>query len=747
MDPEHASARLLRVHALMQLGRLSEALDELDILISRGVKHVEALQLKADIFVRLSRLDEGIELYRAALNAAPKDPLVSYKLSQALLLKGDIEGFHRYFDKRRELTTFIDKNKDYPFHDWNGELSIEGRLLVWSEHGLCLGQTIMHLGFLRSLTALGLSVVVQVTPTLVNICRRSFPDCTIVTNEDKLPSGISHHIPVASMSRWFKSDLASFSAMQPYLVPDVQLVAAHRDRLQHAANGQLLVGVCWTDCSDGDVELVRLDQLLAAVAAPGVALVNLQGASSPPSAVAEAGAEKRLMDSGIDHEDVDQIAAIVAAMNMVVSVDHPTVHIAGAIGTPTYVLLPPVPAAHWLADGERAIWYPATKLLRQKPLDRSWETVLINLEHAVRDFVNSNEPGSWLAGTSIPALQAASAARGTMLRREISEAVRASLVQGEGAFDPALEQSGGSQLQNLEDLPIAVDPADIEAAMSPFLDSEADDRRWNEWHGKIWRHTVDRLVSGREANRDRSLVERDYSVWGTMGYDRYRLDRNDLQGTPWSWRGRRLALDGAAAARLRTVLFSAVLRELRPRRVLEVGSGNGINLLSLAGAFPETEFTGLELTPEGVQQARMAQSNSAIAEIIHTYSPADVVDRRAIERIHFLQGDASTMPFEDDSFDLVMTVLAVEQMESIRSAALSEISRVTCRHVLMLEPFRDMNERGLKRLYVQSRGYFRGSIGELRGFGLEPLWATADFPQETFLGTALVLAARSPEAR
>jgi hypothetical protein len=60
----------------------------------------------------------------------------------------------------------------------------------------------------------------------------------------------------------------------------------------------------------------------------------------------------------------------------------------------------------------------------------------------------------------------------------------------------------------------------------------------------------------------------------------------------------------------------------------------------------------------------------------------------------------------------------------------------------MLEPFRDVNEGGLGRLYVQSRGYFRGSIGELSDFDLDPLWATADFPQEAFLGTALVLASK-----
>lgn len=301
--------------------------------------------------------------------------------------------------------------------------------------------------------------------------------------------------------------------------------------------------------------------------------------------------------------------------------------------------------------------------------------------------------------------------------------------------------SAPMQLDSLEKLPIAIDPAEIDAAMRPFFVSEGDDRRWNQLHAILWRGTLDRLIAGREAYRDRTLIETEYAVWATMGYERYRMGRKDLKGMPWSWRGRRLFLDGAAAARVRTVLLSAVLDQLKPRRVLEVGSGHGINLLSLAGAFPEIEFTGLELTPEGVEQARRAQSDSAIANIIHDFSPLDNVEPSAIERIRFVQGDASAMPFEAGSFDLVVTVLAVEQMESIRAAALSEISRVSSGHVLMLEPFRDVNERGLRRLYVQSRGYFRGSIGELRNFGLEPLWATADFPQEAFLGTAFVLSA------
>lgn len=294
-------------------------------------------------------------------------------------------------------------------------------------------------------------------------------------------------------------------------------------------------------------------------------------------------------------------------------------------------------------------------------------------------------------------------------------------------------------LQPLSNLPVAVDPAAIDSAMQPFLVSEGDELRWRK---EVWRRqvsTLARLVTGRES-RDRQEIEREYRDAWSAGYRRYRVDRTDLKGKPWAWRGRHLLLDPAAATRLRTLLFAAVIGQLKPKTVLEVGSGNGINLLSLAGAFPGTRFTGLELTREGVEQARRAQADSGTVGIVQAYTPLEVRDPSAIERIEFVQGDASAMPFEDGSFDLVMTVLAVEQMESIRAAALSEIARVARGHVLMLEPFRDMNASGFRRLYVKSRNYFRGSIAELRGFGLTPLWATDDYPQEAFLGTALVLA-------
>jgi ubiquinone/menaquinone biosynthesis C-methylase UbiE len=125
------------------------------------------------------------------------------------------------------------------------------------------------------------------------------------------------------------------------------------------------------------------------------------------------------------------------------------------------------------------------------------------------------------------------------------------------------------------------------------------------------------------------------------------------------------------------------------------------------------------------------------------YAPLRLVDPTAFRRIRFLQGNAICLPFGDRSIDLVFTVLAVEQMERVRHRALQEIARVARRHVLMIEPFRDVNDSGWPRRNVIRRNYFRGRIANLSGYGFQPLLAIRDFPQEVFLKVCAVLAERA----
>ena len=294
-------------------------------------------------------------------------------------------------------------------------------------------------------------------------------------------------------------------------------------------------------------------------------------------------------------------------------------------------------------------------------------------------------------------------------------------------------------LTPLEQLPLMIDHQAIERAYLPFLvDGEAGDRAWRSDYARRRRRALRRMI--RRALGLGSLrkpLGRDARTSGPGGYD---VAAGPQRLAAWRWNERKLALDGMAAARLRAPLLAAVIDRLQPKRVLEVGCGNGINLFSLAGHFPDVAFTGIDLPAHGIDVARKLQGGAEMPPQLADYILLDLADPKAFKRIEFVTGSAVDLPFGDDEFDLVFTVLTVEQLERVRDQALAGIARVASGHVLMLEPFRDANRSGLRRLYALSRNYFRGSIADLARFNLEPVWATDDFPQEAFLGSPLVLA-------
>jgi SAM-dependent methyltransferase len=171
-----------------------------------------------------------------------------------------------------------------------------------------------------------------------------------------------------------------------------------------------------------------------------------------------------------------------------------------------------------------------------------------------------------------------------------------------------------------------------------------------------------------------------------------------------------------------------------------VGAGNGINLLVLACRFPEIRFAGVELTEGGVAVARHAQASATLPDVLQRFSPEPLVDLQAHRRVEFRQGTAAALPFAAGAFDLVYSCLALERMEQVRGPALAEMARVTARHAVLLEPFVDCNDTGLRRAYRLARDHFGGAVRDLPSYGLEPLVVTDDLPGEIWLQPCLVIA-------
>ena len=295
--------------------------------------------------------------------------------------------------------------------------------------------------------------------------------------------------------------------------------------------------------------------------------------------------------------------------------------------------------------------------------------------------------------------------------------------------------------------PLAIDDAGLWRFFEPFTRPGADGGPWGREGSrrkrKLLKNYLGRRLFGTftgDARSERVILDEYEKSWSGTEYDRYSLDRfpkNDF--IPWVWRDRRFFASDVGGTRFRQLMLIRAIELTKPGSVLEIGCGNGINLILLACRFPEIAFTGLELTEAGQRAAQGFQERYAtLPDFLCDFAPGPLPDPAGFKRIRFERGSAAELPFADGSFDFVQTVLALEQMEQIREKALAGMARVTRGHSFNIEPFRDVNT-GWSRLYVERRNYFRGSIDELGDYGLVPQWAAADFPQELFLRAAAVL--------
>lgn len=208
------------------------------------------------------------------------------------------------------------------------------------------------------------------------------------------------------------------------------------------------------------------------------------------------------------------------------------------------------------------------------------------------------------------------------------------------------------------------------------------------------------------------------------------------------WGDRRYFAYGIWIKRVHLLFLMRLIEKLKPTNILEVGSGMGLNLCILAARFPNTKFTGIELTAAGDEVARAFRAMPTLPEQFRQFSPLLIVDEEAHQRIELHQGSAAQLPFKKGSFDLVYSIQALEQMESIRDQVLEQMANVCSGHVAMFEPFTEWNKDPMRHALISSRRYFAASFTDLRRYGFEPVFTFGDMPTKLAYGVGLVVARR-----
>ncbi|MGD9850327.1 MAG: class I SAM-dependent methyltransferase [Nitrospirales bacterium] len=269
----------------------------------------------------------------------------------------------------------------------------------------------------------------------------------------------------------------------------------------------------------------------------------------------------------------------------------------------------------------------------------------------------------------------------------------------------------------------------------------------NRWKKRRWqRRLLGWLPNARSlppmfrgARNQEYVIESYSTTWETQGWPNPQEPLQPKETSLVAWGEEILKVRRGGLSRVHLYYMADVINALQPRSILEVGCGNGLNLFVLASKFPDIPMQGVELTEKGVATAKSVQQGKTFPEALVKFCPWEVKNLEAWRKIDFRQGDARALPFGDSSFDLVFTRLALEQMETLRDEAVSEIKRVAKTHVMFLEPFAEFNRDDLRRNYVGAKDYFSLPHEQLQKFGIQVIMTYKDFPQKLTLGAGLVL--------
>lgn len=356
--------------ALHDLGRTDEAVDAWE----------EALRLDARSAIAHKNLgthrfnggdtDAARRHFETLLALDPVSAEAQEKLATALLRGGDFERGWEAWEWRFASPSFVEKNPPAyaPYAKWAGADLAGKTVLVSAEQGV--GDEVLFSGQFAELARRGARCVIECDARLAPLFRRSFEGALVVARGE-IPDDLAIDLRIAAGSLPRLLNWRPPSAPPaPWLIPDTNAVHRWRDALDDGGR-PLTIGISWRGGGDARAQRARsiaLSHWRALVDLPGVRVINLQyGEHDEEIAAFNAGGDAPLECLlGVDPlRDLDELSAVIAALDLVITVDNTTAHLAGAVGTPTRVLLPPGPDWRWQDGQDRSAWYPDVRLLRR----------------------------------------------------------------------------------------------------------------------------------------------------------------------------------------------------------------------------------------------------------------------------------------------------------------------------------------------------------------------------------------------
>lgn len=384
LNPNFAAAHNNLANVLDESGDPTGAIAHWQAALRIQPRYLDALVNLGRRLNLLGRHDESIDVLTRALAIQPEHASARFLRGIALLLRGDLAtGFadYRYRTLAPELRLH---NRTLTQPEWDGRSDLTGRhVLIHSEQGL--GDAIQFVRYAPLLAERGARVSLECAAEIATLMTTVPGIGRIIPRGQPLPP-VDVHAPVLDLPRLFGTTLETVPANVPYLAADPQRAARWGALLAGTSTRGSRVGLVWAGspkhANDKNRSIpLKLFDPLADV--PGRVFYSLQKGPHAAAQVRDDPAPRlRLIDHTADLHDFADTAALLAQLDLIITVDTSVAHLAGAMARPVWVLLPHHPDWRWMLGRSDSPWYPTMRLFRQ-PAAGDWRSVLTTVAAAL----------------------------------------------------------------------------------------------------------------------------------------------------------------------------------------------------------------------------------------------------------------------------------------------------------------------------------------------------------------------------
>jgi len=367
----YAEAFFNRGNVFRELDKYVDALSDYDRAIAINPQYAESHCNRGLVFLALKRYADALSDFRTAISLKPDFADVFWNQGTTLLTTGALEEGWAFYEWRKRL--------DKPYGTstfwqpvWSGAEDISQKtLLVYHEQGL--GDVIQFCRYVKLCGARAARVILSVPGRLVSLLKRLASNIEIVDAAEQ-PPNFDYQCALMSLPLVFGTTLDTIPVDPAYLTPDPECVTAWTERLGDRDKPRL--GLAWS--GNPRQQNDRYRSIPFGNMEP---LLNLDvdwHALQTEVRDSDLGLLRRSSRLRLWNDEITgfaNTAGLVQHLDLIVTVDTSIAHLAGAMGKPTWILLPYAADWRWLTERSDSPWYPSVRLWRQKtPGD--WESLV-----------------------------------------------------------------------------------------------------------------------------------------------------------------------------------------------------------------------------------------------------------------------------------------------------------------------------------------------------------------------------------